>query len=928
MNERLPSRLRRREMLITFSFTIFSVLLIIVSAVEDWPLFYIPLVMAELAFVWWSYVKSFKSYLFRAFVFTVLTTINMFLYGIQGADFLVLIPTICTEFVLLSLYEIRRIMDVVLLKNTLLFIYHFFIKGYHFPEDHLGWNRLILHVMSLIVLIGLVMYRMQTHTQEEKEAEDLREQVRREQRIREDFIANTSHEMRTPVNTVSGLSEIMLQKNLPDDVHNSILDIQMTGLELQNIVTDILDYAALESDTLVLHPRVYSITSTLNDVMNMTVFDNRNKQLEIIFDCDPNIPSQLEGDENQLRRILNSLISNAIKYTSEGGVIVRVGFRPEAYGINLIVTVQDTGVGLSPEDQELILRSFYQQDSGRNRKSSGLGLGLPIVSALVKKMGGFLIVKSQEGAGSEFTFSIPQRVVSNEPSIALRHPGSIKLAWYYNAPSAAPPLRAALADHIQHFSDSFGIISHRSTSLEECKRRVTQGQNTHLILGQEEYLQDKSYFDELANRLFIILVADRNSSLEAGPKIHVLYKPYNAMMLAEILNDSNLMSNTLRKKEQRRFIAPEAKILVVDDNLMNLKVVEGLLRKYRIRVVTATSGEEALSLVESKDFDFVFMDHMMPGMDGVECFHRIREKTGRYYTQLPIIALTANAIAGSREMFLAEGFSEFVAKPIDTTILNEILHRFIPLEKQLPEEEVRIPKQAEKTAPAPEEKKRKERKGKSRKAPKEIRTAEDLLNVLPGIDKEYAMTYCGSVDNFAELAQVYLRSGRQYQRDLEKALRDMNLKEYSILAHTIKGTSRTLGLVSLADKAFEQERAAKAERAGGVREHHDSFVVEFSQILNILGSYFGEEPLPETETKQTEKGGPEIQNWTELKARLADCLKSFEGKAFEQTLASVKSQNLNGKPVMETLATVRKRVAAFDFEGALACLEEIGDESC
>lgn len=952
MSEHLASRQRRREMLITLSFTIFSVLMIIVSSIQHWPFFYIPLLIAELAYVWWSYIRSFQTYIFRAFVLTFCISLNVFLYGIQGENFFVLIPTLCVEFVLLSLYEITRIMDIVITKSVILFLYHLFVIGYSIPDSTQERSRIMLQSLSFVVLMGLCLYRIHHHHQEEEDVVNLEEQVDREQRIRSDFIANTSHELRTPVNTVSGMCEIMLQKNLPDDIHSSVLDIQMTGVELQSIVTDILDFAALEADTMVLHPRVYNITSTLNDVMNMTVFENRTKQLEMIFDCDPNIPSQLEGDEQQLRRILKNLIGNAIKYTTEGGVTVRVTYRPEAYGINLIVSVKDTGVGLTPEDQELILRGFYQTDSGRNRKSSGLGLGLPITAALIKKMGGFLIVKSEEGKGSEFSFAIPQKVVSNQPCISLLHPSSIKLVWYYNTQSSVASMRDAFADHIRHFSDSFGIVSHRATSLEECKRRISQAQGIHLILGQEEYLQDKKYFDKMSEQVSIILVADRNGTVKAGERIHVLYKPYNAIMLAEVFNGTSLMSTAVYKKEQKRFIAPTSKILVVDDNLMNLKVVEGLLRKYRIRVVAATSGEEALSLIESQDYDFVFMDHMMPGMDGVECFHRIREKFGSYYSQVPIIALTANAIAGSREMFLEEGFSEFVAKPIDTALLNEVLYRFIPLEKQLTDDDIRYLTQDESATIMPEEKK--SRKKKDKKAPivkkpvlppeesvppaaaepepeENPESLQDPFERLPGIDKDSALTYCGSTQDFLELAAVYLHSGWKYRKDLAKAFEDMNLKSYALLAHTVKGTSRTLGVIPLSEMALEQETAAKEERAGDLREHHDSFMQEFDKVLNMLADYFGEEAQTfsseEQEAAETQPG-PEVSNWEELKSRLLDCLEAYEGRAFEETLATVKGHSLQGRPIMETLAGVREKVAAFDFEGAAECLEEIGGASC
>ena len=949
MSDHLVSRQRRREFLITVSYTFFSVLMIIVTNIMHWPVWYVPLIVAELAFVWWSYASKFQSYLFRSFSVTTFICLNVFLYGIQGENFHVLIPTLCVEMVLLSLYELPRIMDIAVVQTIFLFLYHALIKKtFVIPEDSMLRSRMMLSTLSLIILIALCICRIFHHVQEEADTENLEKQVRMEKKVKDDFMANTSHELRTPVNTISGMCEILLQKNLPDDVHSGVLDVQMTGVELQNIVTDIMDYASLESGTMELSPRAYNITSTLKDVMNMTVFDNREKHLEIIFDCDPNIPCLLEGDEQQLRRVLNNLISNAIKYTSEGGLLVRVTYRPEEYGINLLVSVKDTGVGLSMEECERILRDFYQADSDRNRRAGGVGLGLTISSALIKKMGGFLTIKSQPGHGSDFSFAIPQKVLNDQPCISLKRPGAIKLVWFYNPQSSVPTMRDAFVNHIKHFSDYFGIVSQRASSLDECKRRVSRGQVKHLIIGQAEYEQDKGYFDELSEKLTVILVADRSQPPKTGARIHVLYKPYNAMMLAEIFKGSETSQLTQRRKH-KHFVAPKAKILVVDDNLMNLKVVEGLLRKYRIKIVGATSGEEALTLIESRDYDFVFMDHMMPGMDGVECFHHIRDKQAPYFKQVPIIALTANAIAGSKEMFLAEGFNDFIAKPIDTALLNEILHKYIPLEKQFDEEEtVASPK--EKTSAAAGRKARKDgrgasakksesessgkkKAGRTKKASKEVSSEPEIskpadpFDMLPDIDKDTAIMYCGSEEDFLELAEVYCTSGKTYAEKLQDAFETTDLKNYALISHTIKSTSRTLGATKLSEMALVQEMAAKDGDGDAVRSNHEEFSAAYKKVLSQLESALGTEGSKESEENRSEASGGDISNWDEVKEKMKASLESFETKAFEECLDSVRGQKLGGEPIEKLLEEVLQKVSSFDYEGAAAELEKIGGKA-
>lgn len=961
MSENIQKREKRRELLITVSFSIFSVLMIIVTNVENWPIWYIPIITVNMGVVWWSYATRFRTYYYRAVVVTLLMCEQVFMYGIWGEHFNYLIPTLCVQFTLISLYEVTRIMTIPIVETIILFLYLALVKGnFIIPEDHLGRNRMMLQLVSFLVLIVLCVYRIHHHVQEEEDLDNMEKQVREEQRIKEDFVSNTSHELRTPINTISGNSEILLQKALPDDIHSGILDIQMTSVELQNIVTDILDYASLESGTLELKPRAYSITSTLNDVMNMTTFENREKQLEIIFDCDPNIPRLTEGDEHQLRRVLNNLIGNAIKFTTEGGVLVKVGYRPERYGINLIISVKDSGVGISLEDQENIMRGFYQADSDRNRKAGGMGLGLPISAALIRKMGGFLTIKSAQGKGSEFTFAIPQKVLDEKPCITLEHPGTVNLIWYYRTKSNVDLVKNAFAAHINNLSDYFGILSYQTASLDECKRRLSRTSNAQLVLGSDEYMEDKAFFDRLAKKETVILIAGRDDDVEPSSDIHMLYKPYNAMMFAEIINGGET-AVAVQKRERKAFVAPEAKILVVDDNLMNLKVVEGLLRKYKIKIVGATSGEEALTLIESRDFDFVFMDHMMPGMDGVECFHHIRDKADPYFKRVPIVALTANAIAGSREMFLSEGFNDFVAKPIDSALMNDVLQSYIPLEKQIYEDDERYAelvekpkaskkakdkkaegsKAAAKAAPSAPVKKEAQAPKPKKEEKKKEEPGRDIFASLEGIDKETAIMYCGSEEDFVELADMYCQSAVKYRADLEKAFEEMDMGSYALISHTIKSTSRTLGATELSELALVQELAAKDDKRDTIRDNHENFLEMYKKTTDMFAGVTGEEAAGDdsyeeeakeaavTPAKPEKAKGSEIDaaEWKELKAKIEDALNSFETDTIEESLASIEGRMLNGRAAGEVLSKVIEKANNFEFDEAIAELKKIGGKA-
>ena len=339
------------------------------------------------------------------------------------------------------------------------------------------------------------------------------------------------------------------------------------------------------------------------------------------------------------------------------------------------------------------------------------------------------------------------------------------------------------------------------------------------------------------------------------------------------------------------------------------------------------------------------MDHMMPGMDGVECFHHIRGMENSYFKRVPIIALTANAIAGSREMFLSEGFNDFVAKPIDSALMNEVLQRYIPLEKQIFEDDERYEEFAEKKKSGKKsEKKTKSGKSKSTTAktekklkqekPKKVKKESnaDIFATLDGIDKETALMYCGSEEDFLELADMYCQSAEKYSEDLQTAFEEMDMDSYALISHTIKSTSRTLGATKLSELALVQEVAAKDSKKDTIRDNHDEFLEMYGQIVDKFASVTGRDSSKEvsdTEKKDIVAGGKEIDEteWTELKARIEQCLSSYEADSAEECMATVEGRLLYGKPATEVLNKVLERASNFEFDEAIAELNKIGGKA-
>ncbi|MDR1849923.1 MAG: response regulator [Zoogloeaceae bacterium] len=445
------------------------------------------------------------------------------------------------------------------------------IKFFDLVDTKFAQIFLFIFVMSVLIVVLFNSYVSKMNQAIERQNHDLvlaNEQATLASKAKSIFLARMSHEIRTPMNAVIGMSELAQRDYGSPKGLKYISDIRSAGASLLSIINDILDFSKIESGHLELTCAPYETASLLNDALTMVRLRVAEKELELIVTVDPNLPYALVGDVGRVKQVLLNLLSNAVKYTEKGFIKFSVaGARTEEHTIRLTLTIEDSGIGIKPEDMPKLFGDFSRIDEKRNSSIEGTGLGLSITRSLCQLMGGDITAASQYGKGSAFTATLMQTVHDWKPM------GDI-------AATSAHPIETQSAS----------------------------------------------------------------------------------------------------------FTAPDAEVLVVDDFQINLMVAEGLLESYKMRVLTCLNGREAVELVKARPFDLVFMDHMMPEMDGMEATAAIRALGGRF-TELPIVALTANAVSGMKEMFLANGFNDFLAKPIATNELDALLQKWIPAAKQQREQQ-------------------------------------------------------------------------------------------------------------------------------------------------------------------------------------------------------------------------------------------------
>jgi two-component system, NarL family, sensor histidine kinase BarA len=495
-------------------------------------------------------------------------------------------------------------------------------------------------------------------------------------RVKSEFLANMSHELRTPLNGVIGFTRQLLKTALTPSQTDYMQTIEKSARNLLGIINDILDFSKLEAGKLQLEHIPFSLRDTLNETMHLLGPSAHDKQLELSLRVDSEVPDHLTGDPMRLQQVITNLAGNAIKFTEQGNVDVHISQSgPLHQGrFRLNVQIRDTGIGISPDQQRQLFQAFNQADSSISRRYGGTGLGLVITQKLVQQMGGLIRFESELGQGSVFTFSLDLEVsplpqADQLPLDRIRG----RRVWLLEPD---PFAQASLCALLKEWLLDVVLVEPNApwptiTDQDMVVIGSSQRHSTESVLARLDDLKGQQ------NR--IVLLSSHEPALyetmhQHGAQ-HCLSKPINHRKLLHALLSPEAIKN---EPLALPLIPPrqieDIRVLAVDDNAANLKLIAAMLKEMVSQVVLCKNGKEAVKQAQNQGFDIIFMDIQMPIMDGISATQAIRSQS--LNTETPIVAVTAHAIPGERERLIRQGMDDYLAKPIDEAMLAQLIKDF------------------------------------------------------------------------------------------------------------------------------------------------------------------------------------------------------------------------------------------------------------
>ncbi len=512
-----------------------------------------------------------------------------------------------------------------------------------------------------------------------EEAKNSSEEAIKEARAKTEFVANMSHEIRTPMNAICCATELLAKEDLTASQKSYLSILKSSSDNLLDMVNDILDFSKMDAGKMSLIESEYNLSTMLEDVKNIISVRLSDKPIAFTIDLDPTLPNDLIGDEVRIKQILINLLGNAVKYTTRGEINLDITYeRLSKDSIDLTFSVKDTGCGIPPTEKEKLFKKFEQADQANHRYTEGTGLGLSICKQLATMMGGTIAFESELSKGSTFMATVRQKISKDSSPVSQNGAGR-----YFSLDFCVWEDNLYYKENILRILAALGIPAKSVDHISELEGVISSVKIDYILTTEKHFAETVNLINKISPTTIPVKLVELGEPADTSfdGNFRTIRRPVDAFEVIKVL-EAKEFKNKHVAEHSGKLMAPDASLLLVDDNRVNLKVAKALMETFSAKVVAVDSGYEAVEFIRMGErFDLIFMDHMMPGMDGIETASKIWQIQGENKT--PIIALTANAGGEVEKLFFEAGMSDFIPKPIVMKHLNFVMQKWLPKEKQI-----------------------------------------------------------------------------------------------------------------------------------------------------------------------------------------------------------------------------------------------------
>ena len=813
----------------------------------------------------------------------------------SGASLFFLVGIILTFFLIRS-----RFCYVIFMAELAFYSYIFIFTAdqwaqlYYYRNQILDKNGLILgFVLAASIPMFVILYQTSIYEKTHNKVTKSNSLIEEARVNKSRFLANMTHEIRTPMNAIVGMNEIILREDLNPVAKELAEQIRGSSAELLKIINNILEFSKLDSDKMELHEQRYSFKALITGVIESVANAYTEEETKIYTRIDPTIPVILFGDDVRIRQVFMYLLFSSVHKLFDSRVTLEVNTvkNPSDNSIMFKCRISESGLGLSEKEIEAMLSAYTRYDSRQRSDYKGMGLELSICKEILEKMGGTLSVDSVEGVGTAINFTFVNYVLDDHSMVYLEPSGKYNVLIYAENKMEQKIWQESL--------EGFKLTPKYVFGPNAFKKAIEDVKFSHIFISEASYDILKAIIESLECEEYTYVASVRTRIFSDFGKCKLMYYPLSCLNVSDVLNGIWDEEKFKLAMKSESIIFPKAKILAVDDSLVNLKVLKGILKTFQIIPDTAQNAEQAMEFVNKTSYHLIILDQFMPDVDGVELLQRIRSITNSN-NKAPIICATADFGPEVERRLKAEGFQDYLAKPVRQHYLERSLRRYLPHEL------------AENAAEAGD--------AAAKPAPLEERPDPEVIEFSKGIEN-----IGGSAEAYAAVLNAYYREGCSKLKIIPEELESSDLSLYVIDVHALKSSSASIGAAGISLMFKDLEFAGRDNNREFVNTHTMPTLMHFETILDRAKTYLIDNNLFEgTMSGSAEKEGEVIDISIDYVIEMQNAINTINLRRCEEIINDLSQKNF-GVDINRFILDIKNAYEMFDYNKVKEYISELID---